>query len=255
MSRKPMIVGNWKMNKTTSEATRLAQDISYAYASDYAAVDVVLCPPFTDLRSVRVVLGFDKSPVALGAQDVYWEREGAFTGEISPGMLAELGCAYCIIGHSERREHFGETDETVNRKAKALVAARIAPIICCGESLTTRDAGDALGFVTAQLRAALDGVSAEEAAAVVIAYEPIWAIGTGRTAAPEQAEEVCATLRVALAKRYDDRIAEGIRILYGGSMKPANVAQFVPLPNIDGGLIGGAALVSDDFIDLVKTFA
>ncbi|MDR2109284.1 MAG: triose-phosphate isomerase [Coriobacteriales bacterium] len=295
MSRKPIIAGNWKMNKTTAEATALAQDISYLYSRSYSGVDVVVCPPFTDLRSVRVVFGFDKAPVALGAQDVYWQKSGAFTGEVSPPMLKELGCEYCIIGHSERREHFGETDATVNLKARALIAEDIIPIICCGESLEIREAGGALSHVTGQIRAALEEIAvfaatagvaaaaggaalagaapaattaadsasapavpapaASSAGNIVIAYEPIWAIGTGRTATPEQAEEVCAAIRGTLAELYGHEAAEAVRILYGGSLKPANVAQFAALPNLDGGLIGGASLVADDFISLVQAFA
>jgi triosephosphate isomerase len=169
-------------------------------------------------------------------------------------MLAELGCDYCIIGHSERRELFAETDETVNLKAQALLAAQIAPIICCGETLSIREAGTTLDYVTAQICAALKDIPANDAAKVVVAYEPIWAIGTGRTATPEQAEEVAAGIRATLAELFGNETANGIRILYGGSMKPGNVAQFAPLPNIDGGLIGGAALVAQDFINLVQAF-
>jgi triosephosphate isomerase len=242
------------MNKTTIEATDLAQALSYEYERGYASADVVLCPPFTDLRSVRVTLGFDKSPIKLGAQDVYWERFGAFTGAISPLMLKELGCGYCIVGHSERRALFGESDADVARKAKALLAEGIAPIICCGEDAKTRDAGLTLDFVSTQLRAALAGLSLDEAKSIVIAYEPIWAIGTGVTPLPEQADAVCAAIRQALADLYGPALATGVRILYGGSMKPANARQFQPMPNIDGGLIGAAALVASDFMDIVKAF-
>ncbi|MDR2493014.1 MAG: triose-phosphate isomerase [Coriobacteriales bacterium] len=252
-ARRPLVAGNWKMHKTTAEATDLSQRVSYEYSQDYDGVDVVLCPPFTDLRSVRVVLGFDRSDIQLGAQDVYWEDAGAFTGAISPVMLKELGCAYCIVGHSERRERFGETDATVNAKVRALIAHRITPIVCCGESLAVREEGRALEFATAQVRAALDGTPAD--ASVVVAYEPIWSIGTGHTPTPEQADEVCAAIRAAVAQLHGHDAAEKTRVLYGGSMKPANVAQFAPMPHIDGGLIGAAALDAFDFIHIVKAFA
>jgi len=255
MTRRPLIAGNWKMNKTTLEATELTQQIAYEYDRSFEGIDVVLCPPFTDLRSVRVVLGFDARQIQLGAQDVYWEDAGAFTGAISPVMLKELGCAYCIIGHSERREFFAETDETVNLKARALIKHGIAPIICCGESLETREEGKTEEIVTAQVRAALADITAVEAMDIVIAYEPIWAIGTGRTPTPEQADETCSAIRVTLADIYGAAFSESKRIIYGGSMKSSNVMQFAPMSNIDGGLIGGASLVAEDFIDLVKVFA
>jgi triosephosphate isomerase len=250
-----MIAGNWKMNKTTAEAVTLSQDISYGYDDALDSVDVVLCPPFIDLKSVSNVLSFDKSKLALGAQDVYWEQAGAFTGEISPGMLKEVGCSHCIVGHSERREHFGETNQTVNRKALALFAEGITPIVCCGEDLETREAGDALTFVVTQIKAALEGLSEQQVASLVIAYEPIWAIGTGRTATPEAADEVCAAIRQTVARLFSDAAASQTRILYGGSMKPENVGFFAPMPNIDGGLIGGAALEASSFIALAKAFA
>ena len=255
MTRRPLIAGNWKMNLTTSQATELVQQAIYEYDKLYENVDVVLCPPFTNLRSVRVVLGFGKAALELGAQDVFWEDEGAFTGAISPVMLKELGCTYCIIGHSERREFFGETDETVNLKARALIRHGITPIICCGESLETREADRTEEFVNAQVRGALSGISASDAADIVIAYEPIWAIGTGQTPTPEQADAVCASIQKTLSVLYGQTFAENTRILYGGSMKPSNVKQFAPMPHIDGGLIGGASLAASDFFDLVKAFA
>ncbi|NLG11072.1 MAG: triose-phosphate isomerase [Coriobacteriaceae bacterium] len=255
MTRIPMIAGNWKMNKTTSEAVSLSQDISYGYDSSLDDVELVICPPFIDLKSVSTVLSFDKSRIALGAQDVFWERSGAFTGEISPGMLKEVGCRYCIIGHSERREHFFETNETVNLKVHALLNEGITPIICCGEDLATREAGETLPFVISQIKAALEGLNEKQAADLVIAYEPIWAIGTGRTATPEAADEVCAAIRQTVGDLFSDSAAQSLRVLYGGSMKPENVSLFVPMPNIDGGLIGGAALEARSFIDLAKAFA
>lgn len=255
MKRRPLVAGNWKMNKTTAEATELTQELLYEYERSFADVDVVLCPPFTDLRSVRVVLSFEKEKMQLGAQDVHWEDAGAFTGAISPLMLKELRCSYCIIGHSERREFFGETDETVNRKAQALIKNDIRPIICCGETLEIREAGKTEEYVTAQVRAALVDIDTAMAADIVIAYEPIWAIGTGLTPTPEQADDVCYAIRATLADLYGRDFAEATRILYGGSMKPGNVKHFAPLQNIDGGLIGGAALVATDFANLVRAFA
>jgi triosephosphate isomerase len=255
MSRTPLIAGNWKMNLDTKEATERVQNIIYAYDKELRdRVEVLICPPFTDLRSARVVLGFDKSPIKLGAQNVYWESAGAYTGEVSAPMLAELGCTYCIVGHSERREHFSESDVDINRKVKALMASKIAPIICCGESLEQRESGDAVAHVTAQVAAALQDVSTGAAADVVVAYEPIWAIGTGKTATPEIAQEVAAAIRAKLQELYGEPTAQSIRILYGGSMKPGNAAEFAPQPDIDGGLIGGAALDAKSFLSLAEAF-
>jgi triosephosphate isomerase len=242
------------MNKTTIEASDLAQQISYECDDRFEPIDILLCPPFVDLRSVRVTLGFDKSPIALGAQDVYWEKSGAFTGAISAPMLKEVGCTYCIVGHSERRGYFHETDEDINRKAQALIDEGIAPIICCGEDLPVRDGGGALDFVTAQVQKALSGISAEQAHDIVIAYEPIWAIGTGRTATPEQADEVCGAIRKALYGMYGAAFADATRILYGGSMNEGNAGMFKPCENIDGGLIGGASLKANSFMELAKAW-
>lgn len=256
MTRRPMVVGNWKMNKTNSEATKLIQQLSFSYENVYAAVDVVICPPYTALRSAQVVLRFDsKSNILIGAQDVFWESSGAYTGAISADMLKDLDCAYCIIGHSERREYFHETDEDVARKASALLGNKIAPIICCGESLAARENNETLPLVTAQIRAALAHISASEAESVVLAYEPIWAIGTGRTPTPEQADEVCAALRDTFRELYGPAAADALRVLYGGSMNPGNVDAFKEMPNIDGGLVGGASLVAEDFLTLAKAFS
>jgi triosephosphate isomerase len=256
MQRKPLVAGNWKMNKATGEAVRLAQDISDRYYKDYDQVDTVLCPPFISLKSVRSVLEFDRSRIRLGAQDVFWEPDGAYTGAISTGMLREVGCGYCIVGHSERRQFFAETDGMVNRKARALLDADITPIVCVGEGLEVREAGAkaAADFVTAQVVAALQQFGPEDIGRTVIAYEPIWAIGTGRTATPESAQEICAAIREQLAALSDHRAASAVRVLYGGSMKPENAALFAPLPDVDGGLIGGAALQAADFIEIVKAF-
>jgi triosephosphate isomerase len=252
MMRRLMMCGNWKMNETTGEAVRLSQDILNHIDSEGEDIDVVLLPPSIDLKSVSNVIAFDHSGVMLGAQNCHWESSGAYTGEISPAMLVEVGCTWCIVGHSERRQMFGETDETVNRKVKALIAQRIHPIICVGETMDCREAGETIEFVSAQVRAALDGVSVQAATSLAIAYEPIWAIGTGQTPTPELANDVCGAIRAAVAGLYDASMAEVIRVIYGGSMKPSNVKQFLPMPHIDGGLVGGAALKADSFADLVK---
>lgn len=250
--RVPMMAGNWKMNKTVVEAVDLTQKLSYEFNDkSFASVEIVLCPPFTDIQAVRNILDFDKSIMKLGAQDVHWEESGAYTGCISAKMLNSFKCDYCIIGHSERREYFHETDEDINKKAKALFAHGITPIMCCGESLEVRDAGNTLAFVTNQIRAGLAGIEAKNIANMVIAYEPIWAIGTGRTATPQQAQEVCTEIRATVTAIAGETAAQSVRILYGGSMKPANVELFMPMADIDGGLIGGAALDARDFTDLV----
>ncbi|NBJ66721.1 triose-phosphate isomerase [Adlercreutzia caecimuris] len=253
MARKKLIAGNWKMNETVPEAVVLAQEISNLMERDWLEmVDVAVCPPFVDLKPVKTVLEFDRVDIALGAQNVYWEPAGAFTGEISIPMIEEIGCAFCIVGHSERRNLFGETNEDVNRKARALIEAGIAPIVCVGESLSVRDEGAYLDYVTAQVRAAFAGIDGDDARTTVVAYEPVWAIGTGRTATPEQAEEVCAAIRACLADLYDEATAAAMRILYGGSMNEGNAALLLAEADIDGGLIGGAALKAGSFIEIVK---
>lgn len=253
MSRRPMMVGNWKMNKSASEATQLVQQLVNGYDRSFKAVDVVVCPPFTALRSVQVSLEFDnKSSIALGAQDVYWEPAGAYTGAISAGMLKDLNCSYCLVGHSERREYFLESDEQIALKVKALVEADITPIICCGESLEQHQQGSTNQFVVAQIEAALSHLQAADGNDIVLAYEPIWAIGSGHTPLPEEADAVCLVLRDTCSRLYGSQAAETIRILYGGSMNLGNVESFCTLPNIDGGLVGGASLKADDFLTLVK---
>ena len=253
MARKPLIAGNWKMNETYGESVVLAQEISNGFYDDWAdTMDVVVCPPFIDLKPVKTVFEFDKRKVGLGAQDVYWEPSGAYTGEISVPMISEVGCAWCIVGHSERRELFGETNEDVNRKAKALLAGGLSPIVCVGEPLSVRDAGTYLEYVTAQVAAAFAGIDGPDAARCVVAYEPIWAIGTGRTATPEQAQEVCAAIRATLAERYGAEVIDPVRVLYGGSMNEGNAALLLAQPDIDGGLIGGASLKAASFIQIVK---
>jgi len=247
------MAGNWKMNKTIGEAVVLAQEICNQYEEKWDdACDVVVCPPFVDLKPAKTVFEFDRVPIGVGAQNVHWEESGAFTGEISVPMLKEIGCEWCIIGHSERRGYFGETNEEVNKKAKALIAGQIKPIICVGESLAVRDEGTTLDFVTAQVIAAFAGIDAAQAVKCVVAYEPIWAIGTGRTATPEQAQEVCAAIRATLAELFGQATADEMRVLYGGSMNPGNVDLLIAQPDIDGGLIGGAALKKESFVQLIE---
>lgn len=251
--RIPMMAGNWKMNKTPAEAVVLTQEIANQYDKlDWENIEVVLCVPSVDFDAAKRVITFDRVKIEVAAQNVYWEESGAYTGEISVPMIKEVGCKYSIVGHSERRELFGETDEHVNKKVKALVAHDLGAIVCVGESLGIRDQGDTVEFVCAQLRAAFAGVDVEDAAKCVIAYEPIWAIGTGRTATPEQAEEVCSALRGEFAKMYGEDHAENIRVLYGGSVNPGNVEGLMAKENIDGGLVGGASLDSKSFSQLIR---
>lgn len=247
-----LMAGNWKMNNTIPEAVVLTQQLCNQYNRKWDDVDVVICPPSIDLKSAYTVLDFDKTKISLGAQNVHWEESGAFTGEISIPMIKDVGCEYCIVGHSERREMFNETDTTVNRKVKALVSAGIAPIVCVGESLALRDSGEYLEYITAQVRAGLAGLDELDMKQVVVAYEPIWAIGTGRTATPEQAEEVCGAIRSVLVQEFGEGVAESTRVLYGGSMNVGNVESLLAQPDIDGGLIGGASLKADSFRQLVE---
>ncbi|MEG0790824.1 MAG: triose-phosphate isomerase [Gordonibacter sp.] len=253
MARKPLMAGNWKMNNTIGEAVVLTQEISNQYEKEWPeSVDIVICPPFVDLKPAKTVFDFDKTKIAVGAQNVYGEPAGAFTGEISVPMIKEIGCTCSIVGHSERRELFGETNEGVNKKVKALVAAGLYAIVCVGESLAVREEGTTDEYVCAQVRAAFAGVDAREATTCVVAYEPIWAIGTGRTATPEQAEAVCAAIRATLSEMFGEEVAEGMRVLYGGSMNPGNVGELMVQPNVDGGLIGGASLKAASFVQLIE---
>ena len=251
--RKPLISGNWKMHHNHFEAIQTVQKLSYLLSSaDYAAVDVSLHPPFTDLRSVQTVLHADEVPVALGAQHCHWEDKGAFTGEVSPSMLAKLDVAYVIAGHSERRDLFAETDEMVNRKVAAILAAGMTPIMCVGEHLDERESGVTEERVSAQVRAGLADVGADSVAGLVIAYEPIWAIGTGLTATPDDAQAVCGAIRAVVAEDKGKEAAGGVRIQYGGSVKPSNAAELMAQPDIDGALVGGASLDPDDFSRIVQ---
>ncbi len=235
------------------EAIKLIQELSYQVTSDdIEAVDVSVHPPFTDLRTVQTVIDSDKLPFLLGAQHCHFEDKGAFTGEIAPSMLAKLNVSYVIAGHSERREVFGETDEMVNAKTKAILAAGMTPIVCVGETLEERDAGDAESKIGSQVQAALTGLSAEQVAGLVIAYEPIWAIGTGRTASAEDAQAMCHHVRAGVQGIYGDEAAQSVRIQYGGSVKPANAKELMTQPDIDGALVGGASLTADDFARIVQ---
>ncbi len=249
--RTPLIAGNWKMFKTAGEAVALVQDLSRLVA-DVSEVEIAVCPPFTALKSVATVIELDKLSLKLGAQNVYWEEEGAFTGEVAPRMLQELGVDYVIIGHSERREHFGETNETVNKKVAAVIAHNMRPIMCVGESLRQREAEETNAFVREQVVGGLANLSADQCANLVVAYEPIWAIGTGRSATPEMANDVCRHIRAVVGGLFGPDICREMRILYGGSVKPENIAMYMQEPDIDGALVGGASLKADGFADIVK---
>ena len=245
--RKPIIAGNWKMNMGVNEAEELIRALLPLVEN--AKCDVVICPPFVDLYAAsKLVSG---SNIRLGAQNVHWAEKGAYTGETSPAMLLELGVGYAIIGHSERRQYFGETDDGVNKRAKAALAAGITPVICVGESLVQRESGETEDFVTSQTAAALSGIPEEDIEKLVIAYEPIWAIGTGRTATSKQADDTIAVIRGVVKNLYGESIASRVRIQYGGSMNPKNAAELMAMPNIDGGLIGGASLKAQDFAQII----
>jgi triosephosphate isomerase (TIM) len=245
--RRKLIAGNWKMNSDLASAVALAQAV-VKRAGEFGRLDLLVCPPAIYLLPVSEIVRGSK--VALGAQNVYHEPNGAFTGEVSTDMLQDLGCEYVILGHSERRHILGETDADVNRKTKAGLAASLTPIVCVGEKLTERESGETAMVVRRQFEGSLADVSAEQIEKVVIAYEPVWAIGTGKVATPEQAEEVHAELRNLLVQRYNAGAAEKVRILYGGSVKPSNAAELLSQPNIDGALIGGASLKADDFLGI-----
>ena len=251
--RKPLISGNWKMHHNHFEAIQTVQRLSYALNDDdYDAVDVSVHPTFVCLRSVQTVIVADKLRIVLGAQNCHWEEKGAFTGEVSPGMLAKLEVSYVIVGHSERREVFGESDDAVNKKARAVQAAGMIPIMCVGETNEEREAGGHEKKVDGQVRAGLAGMSPEQVAGMVIAYEPIWAIGTGKTATAEDAQEMCALIRSVVGEVSGDDAGAAIRVQYGGSVKPSNTAELMAQPDIDGALVGGASLDPDDFSRIVR---
>ena len=246
--RKPMMAGNWKMNKTVPEALALTRQI-YQLVGDTTVVEQLLCPPSLCLHPLKTLTA--GMPFSLGAQNCHWQESGAFTGEISPPMLRGLA-QYVILGHSERRQQFGETDETVNKKTHAALAQELAPIVCVGESLSQNERGETVSFITAQVQAALDGLSADQLQSLVIAYEPIWAIGTGRAATAQTAGDICGLLRTILRQMHSDAVADTTRVLYGGSTKPDNISAIMEQPDIDGALIGGASLEAGSYAEMVK---
>jgi len=246
--RKPLMAGNWKMNKTIAEAASMVKALKSAVA-DVKDVEILVCPTFTALSAVNNEI--KDSNIKLGAQNLFWEPKGAFTGEISPAMVKDSGCSYVIIGHSERRQYFAETDETVNKRTKAAFGAGLTPIVCVGETLQEREKNITFKVVEKQVKDGLAGLTDEQAAQLVIAYEPVWAIGTGKTATPEQAQEVHAFIRKIYKDMYKDA-SDKVRILYGGSVNPKNVSDLMKQPDIDGGLVGGASLEADSFTQLVK---
>lgn len=252
MTRKDLICGNWKMNATHLDAIQMVQKLSYRLdLPDYDRVDIVVAPPFTALRSVQTVIEADHLRILLGAQDVHWEENGAFTGAISPSMLSKLGVTYVIVGHSERRQLFGEDDASVNRKVKAVLKAGMIPILAVGETLEEREDGATESKIGGQVRAGMRNLEAEQAASLVIAYEPIWAIGTGHTADADTAGEVAAFIRAQVAEKFPDA-APQVRILYGGSVNPGNIAGFMAKKDVDGALVGGASLDPDQFAAVVR---
>ena len=251
--RRPIIAANWKMHKTHLEAIQTVQKLSYLLdQKDSERVEVVICPPFTSLRSVQTLIDSDRLPFGLGAQNVNAEEQGAFTGEVSTPMLQALKVDYVIVGHSERRQLFGENDRTVNQKVRAVFAHEMTPIVCVGETLEERDAGGTDTRVHEQVRAAFDGVAPEDAPNAVVAYEPIWAIGTGRNAEPADAGHVVELIRRVLGERFGDTVARAVRVQYGGSVKPGNIRDFMAHPEIDGALVGGASLDPEEFALIVK---
>lgn len=247
--RTPLIAGNWKMYMTTADAVALVKNL-HSLLEGNDKVEVVVCPPFTALTSVAKAL--EGSQILLGAQNMYWEKEGAYTGEVSPVMLTDLGCRYVILGHSERRQHFGETNVQVNRKLQAALEHEIAPILCIGETLAERENGHTLQVIEEQLQGGLSGIPTRAAKGITVAYEPVWAIGTGHTATTEQAAEVHSFIRKRLVSLWGEAVATTIRILYGGSVKPDNIDGLMAEPEIDGALVGGASLKADSFARIVR---
>ncbi|HET7736254.1 MAG TPA: triose-phosphate isomerase [Nocardioidaceae bacterium] len=244
------MAGNWKMNLNHQEAVVLVQKLAWTLSDkkhDYAKVEVVVVPPFTDLRSVQTLVDGDRLPIKYGAQDVSVHDNGAYTGEISASMLSKLGCSYVVVGHSERREYHSETDDIVNAKAKKAIAEKMTPIVCVGEGLDVRKEGRQVEYTLAQLDGSLAGIRPEKVASLVVAYEPVWAIGTGEVATPEDAQEVCEAIRGRIAEVFGEAAGEGVRVLYGGSVKAANVAGIMAKADVDGCLVGGASLQADEF--------
>jgi len=257
MSRLPLIAGNWKMNLNHIDAVGLVQKLAWTLSDhnyDKSRSECVVIPPFTDLRSIQTVIEGDRMPIGLGAQDVSEHEDGAYTGDISAAMLTKLGCKYVVVGHSERRQYHAETDALVNAKALRSLAAGLQPIICVGEGLDIRQAGQAVGYTIAQVKAALSGVKAESIPSLVIAYEPIWAIGTGQVATPADAEEVCKAIRECVAELYGPAAGDQLRVLYGGSVKAGTAASLMAEPDIDGALVGGASLNADEFSYITRFY-
>jgi triosephosphate isomerase len=253
VTRRPIMAGNWKMNLNHFEAILLVQKLAASLTEQQLTeVEAVVLPPFTDLRSVQTAIDGDKVPIRYGAQDLSPHKGGAYTGDISGAMLAKLGCTYVVIGHSERREYHHEDDALVNAKVKAALANDLTPILCVGEGLAIREAGEHVGHCSTQLDGALDGLKAEQVKNIVIAYEPVWAIGTGKTATPDDAQEVCGAIRARLAEKYGAETADAVRIQYGGSVKAANIAAIMAQPDVDGALIGGASLDAEEFVSIVR---
>jgi triosephosphate isomerase (TIM) len=248
MERHPLLAGNWKMNLDHLEAIQVVQQLVYHLdPEDYEAAEIVVCPAHTALRSIQTLIEGDRLRIGLGAQDCHWEDAGAFTGEVSAPMLAKLKVAYVICGHSERRQLFGETDEVVNRKVKAVRSHDMTPILCVGETLEQREAGEAQQVVVSQLHGSLANVKIGVSSELVVAYEPVWAIGTGRTASPADANEMCGVVRDTLRDLYGDAVGDRLRVQYGGSVKPGNIAELMRQPEIDGALVGGASLDPEDY--------
>ncbi len=253
MSRRPLIAGNWKMNLNHLEAIAVTQKLAYSLEDrDFEAVDVAIMPPFTDIRSVQTLVDGDRLRISYGAQDISPEKSGAFTGDISGSMLKKLDCTFVIVGHSERRAIHGESDELVNRKIRAVLDNEMVPIFCIGEELPIRESGNHVEHVLSQLRAGLKGLHKPELKKIVFAYEPVWAIGTGKTATPEDAQEVCSAIRSELKKIANDEIADNARILYGGSVKSANIVDIMRQVDVDGALVGGASLDPEEFARICK---
>jgi len=251
--RMPLMAGNWKMNHTHLEAIQVVQKLSFRLDDrDFDHVEVVVCPAFTALRSVQTTIDGDRMKIGLGAQNCHWEPNGAFTGEVSAPMLAKLNVKYVIVGHSERRELFGETDEMVAKKLRAVLGAGMTPILCVGETLEEHEQGATHPKCMGQVEAAMTGLASDDALRCVIAYEPIWAIGTGKNATPDDANSTMKVIRDHVRTGFSDDVADGIRILYGGSVKPGNIAELMAMPDIDGGLVGGASLDPDEFARVVR---